>query len=223
LDRLNAVNKILQSPTLDLNNAVVCVKPLKCFIDVQRDMFSVYEEKGKLITDSVDYVKKRNLKHNIRLDSLGNKSSSNVELKPSEKFKVNCFLPVIDQLSISINQRLKAYEVICDRFSFFSRLYEQSYEELQEAAKQLVKVYKDDLDELLCVEIVNFAEFMKLYSSSKPTQMSNKHFMYKTLIEKDVYTAFPNVAVALRIYLVIMVTNCSGERTFSRLKIIKNR
>lgn len=64
---------------------------------------------------------------------------------------------------------------------------------------------------------------MKLYSSSKPTQMSNDHFMYKTLIEKDVYTAFPNVAVALRIYLVMMVTNCSGERTFSRLKIIKNR
>lgn len=64
---------------------------------------------------------------------------------------------------------------------------------------------------------------MKLYSSSKLTQMSNEHFMYKTLIEKDVYTAFPNVAVALRIYLVIMVTNCSGERTFSRLKIIKNR
>ncbi|KAE9523745.1 hypothetical protein AGLY_015805 [Aphis glycines] len=215
LDGLNAVNKILQSPTLDLNNAVVCVKSLKCFIDAQRDMFSVYEEKGKIITDSVDYVKKRNLKHNIRLDPLGNKSSSNVELKPSEKFKVDCFLPVIDQLSTSINQRLKAYEVISDRFSFFSRLYENSYKELQEAAKQLVKVYKDDLDELLCVEIVHFAEFMKFYSSSKPTQMSNEHFMYKTLIEKDVYTAFSNVAVALRIYLVIMITNCSGERTFS--------
>jgi len=34
-------------------------------------MFSVYEEKGKIITDSVDYVKKRNWKHNIRLDPLG--------------------------------------------------------------------------------------------------------------------------------------------------------
>lgn len=154
---------------------------------------------------------------------MGYKSSSSVELNPSEKFKIDCFLPVIDQLSTSINQRLKAYEVLCYRFGFFGRLYELSYEELQKAAKQLVIVYKNDLDELLCVEIIHFAEFMKLNSNSKPTQMINGHYTYKTLIEMDVYTAFPNVAVALCIYLVIMVTNFSGERTFSRLKIIKNR
>lgn len=53
--------------------------------------------------------------------------------------------------------------------------------------------------------------------------MSNEHFMYKTLIEKDIISALPNVEIALRMYLVIMVTNCSSERTFSRLKIIKNR
>lgn len=224
LDRFNATNKTLQAPTLDLNNVVACIKSLKTFIDAQRELFLVYEEKGKDISDSIDYtVRKRNFKNNVRLQPLGYKNSSGVELNPSEKFKIDCFLPVIDQLSTSINQRLKAYEVICNRFGFFGRLYELSYKELQEAAKQLVTVYKDDLDELLCVEIVHFAEFMKLYSKSKPTQMSNEHFMYQTLIEKDVQTAFPNVEVALRIYLVIMVTNCSGERSFSRLKIIQNR
>ncbi|CAI6376900.1 unnamed protein product [Macrosiphum euphorbiae] len=124
-------------------------------------------------------------------------------------------------MSSAISQRLKAYEVICDRFGFFGQLNNLSNEELQEAAKKLVAVYDDDLDELLCVEIINFSEFIKLYS--KPTEMSNEHFMYKTLIEKYVISAFPNVEIALRMYLVIMVTNCSSERTFSRLKIIKNR
>lgn len=99
---------------------------------------------------------------------------------------------------------MKAYVIICNRFGFLGCLYELSYEELQEAAKQLVTVYEDDLDELLCVEIVHFAEFMKLYYKSKPLQMSNEHSMYKTLIKKDVQTAFPNVEVALRIYLVII-------------------
>ena len=33
---------------------------------------------------------------------------------------------------------------------------------------------------------------------------------------------FPNVEVVLRIYLSMMVSNCSGERTFSKLKRIKN-
>ena len=29
--------------------------------------------------------------------------------------------------------------------------------------------------------------------------------------------------VLLRIYLVLMISNCSGERSFSKLKLIKNR
>lgn len=35
--------------------------------------------------------------------------------------------------------------------------------------------------------------------------------MYKTLIEKDIYTDFSNVVVALHIYLVTMITNYSGR------------
>ena len=35
-------------------------------------------------------------------------------------------------------------------------------------------------------------------------------------------SAFPNVNIALCIYLSLMVTNCSGERSFSKLKRIKN-
>ena len=31
------------------------------------------------------------------------------------------------------------------------------------------------------------------------------------------------VYIALRVYLILMVTNCSGERSFSKLKYIKNR
>ncbi|KAG6927717.1 zinc finger MYM-type containing 1 [Chelydra serpentina] len=33
---------------------------------------------------------------------------------------------------------------------------------------------------------------------------------------------FPNVFVALRIYLTLPVSNCSGERSFSQLKRIKS-
>ena len=43
------------------------------------------------------------------------------------------------------------------------------------------------------------------------------------LIDKCVKCSFPNVEIALRMYLILMVTNCSGERSFSKLKYIKNR
>ena len=47
--------------------------------------------------------------------------------------------------------------------------------------------------------------------------------MYTSLIKKNkLELLFLNVNIALRIYLSLMVTNCSGERSFSKLKRIKN-
>ena len=34
---------------------------------------------------------------------------------------------------------------------------------------------------------------------------------------------FPNIEIALKMYLALMPTNCTGERSFSKLKIIKNQ
>ena len=41
-------------------------------------------------------------------------------------------------------------------------------------------------------------------------------------VQHNLVSIFPNVEVVLRIYLSMMVSNCSGERTFSKLKRIKN-
>jgi len=37
-----------------------------------------------------------------------------------------------------------------------------------------------------------------------------------------IQSTFPNVLTALRIYRCLMITNVTGERTFSKLKILKN-
>ena len=47
--------------------------------------------------------------------------------------------------------------------------------------------------------------------------------MYRLLLENNLETAFPNVLITLRIYLSLMISNCSGERSFSKLKLIKNQ
>ncbi|KAL7296104.1 hypothetical protein TKK_0010652 [Trichogramma kaykai] len=35
-------------------------------------------------------------------------------------------------------------------------------------------------------------------------------------------STFPSTEISLRIFLSLMITNCSGERSFSTLKLIKN-
>jgi hypothetical protein len=119
---------------------------------------------------------------------------------------------------------IAAYELVCSRFGFLSELEALDPNDIQSAAKILVTAYSEDLDECIGNELVQFAEFVKLF---KPNEQKNdtsaEQFMYQLIHEKHVNETFPNVEIALRIYLVLMVTNCSAERSFSKMKLIKNR
>lgn len=55
-----------------------------------------------------------------------------------------------------------------------------------------------------------------------PSEIFENPFkMFKFLSENDRATAFQNLFIALRIYLTIPVSVASGERSFSRPKLIK--
>ena len=60
-------------------------------------------------------------------------------------------------------------------------------------------------------------------NSDSNTDLNIFYFMNKTIIEECVHCAFPNIEIALRIYFTLMVTNSSSERSFSKMKLIKNR
>jgi hypothetical protein len=46
--------------------------------------------------------------------------------------------------------------------------------------------------------------------------------MYQVLKQDGISETFPNVEIALRMYLCMFVTNCSGERSFSTLNRVKS-
>jgi hypothetical protein len=43
------------------------------------------------------------------------------------------------------------------------------------------------------------------------------------IIIVDIIDVFPNIYIALRLYLTIPLTNCEAEHSFSKLALIKNR
>ena len=47
--------------------------------------------------------------------------------------------------------------------------------------------------------------------------------MYRLLLENNLETIFPNTVIALWVYFSLMISNCSGERSISKLKLIKNQ
>ena len=49
-----------------------------------------------------------------------------------------------------------------------------------------------------------------------------EHLVYFLIIEKHLQDAFPNIETILIMYFVSIITNCSNERSFSKLKLVKN-
>ena len=62
-----------------------------------------------------------------------------------------------------------------------------------------------------------------MFLGKEQLDVSMENFMYTLIHEKGVQDEFPNFEIALRIYLVLVITNCSAERSFSKMKLIKNR
>jgi hypothetical protein len=45
----------------------------------------------------------------------------------------------------------------------------------------------------------------------------------KVIGDEELYDTFPDVAIALCIFICLMVSNCSSERSFSRMALIKSK
>ena len=83
-------------------------------------------------------------------------------------------------------------------------------------SKTLQQMYPDDLGEDIADEIARY--YYVLNTNEKTHVMTNLHNARRNAY---VYIAFPNVRLALGIYLAILISNAEGEWSFSGLKGIR--
>ena len=62
---------------------------------------------------------------------------------------------------------------------------------------------------------------LQIFSNIVPDSVSSSFHDLRFIYGHGLNTAVPNVAIALRIALTIPITVASGERSFSKLKLIK--
>src|ERR1043165_4598129 len=91
-----------------------------------------------------------------------------------------------------------------------------SSDETVSKAKALIEIYSSDLEEAFTDELILFS---RIFAECKTVVE-----MIKIQIQDrpKLVTSFPNVNIAFRIYLSIFGTSSEGERSFSKLKLIKN-
>ena len=158
---------------------------------------------------------RRPRKKNPRYETPTNQTAP---LSPSDKYRDETFLKILDNLQSELTKRQKAYEKLSDTFGFLRNLRTSSDEEISLHSINLVTAYPEDLDGSIKEEFIHFSALAANFDEKK-----GKEAQYFALIkEHSLECTFPNIVVALRIYLCMMVTNCSGERSFSKLKRVKN-
>ena len=188
-----------------------------------RDQFDKFESEAQILTQEQDYRPTRRIARNRRRDEdVGSDHSvpdAMEDKSPKERFRVKVFLAALDNLLSAVEQRRNAYTEFDIRFSFWQNLHDLTSAQIQESAERLLEVYPQDLEDGLKDELSQFSEFLKQIG----VDCSSPELTYFTLIEENnLDTMFPNIDNSLRIYLCMMVTNCTGERSFSKMKLIKN-
>jgi Domain of unknown function (DUF4371)/hAT family C-terminal dimerisation region len=228
LVRYNEVSKTLQKKDVDLSVVISLLQSLQLFTaELRNDVeFVGFELKAKALAkeaeyaDSVSSTRKR--KRSIRLTRFEGAAPDTV-LTGSSKFKVDTYLPVIDSLCQALLHRLSAYETIHGLFSFLLELPALDSSSIEDSCKSLALVYSVDIDEK---EFVAECQHFKHHIHCQPKLQNQTKLsmsaLYHVIKEDCLESTFPNLEIALRIYLTLMPTNCTGERSFSKLKIIKN-
>jgi hypothetical protein len=135
-----------------------------------------------------------------------------------DHFRVNTFYPILDNLQSELKRRSSAYEQFTKQFAALTNITELSSTELREKANILIKAYPDDIEDSFEEECVHFQGHLRASWGSKLTlsQISQKFY------SDDLSSIYPNIEVAIRIFLCTPATNCTAERSFSCLKRVKN-
>ena len=72
------------------------------------------------------------------------------------------------------------------------------------------------------IYLLSFSSFTHIFDTSLVQQKLDWVMLNKVIVEDNIECAFPNLEISLRIFLTLMVTNCTTERPFSQMKRIKN-
>ena len=92
--------------------------------------------------------------------------------------------------------------------------------EIEASAKTLFQYYLDDLEESLPEEMIHFSTLINQHHFNRECKEIQ---IFRFINENKFMYSFPNVSVVFRLYLCMMISNCSGERSFSVLKRVKNQ
>lgn len=229
LFKVNVLSKMMQSSSLNIK---VCVDYLENLIDFFSKMRSdegymnVLVGATELANDleiQTDFPPVHSMRRRRTSRQFDYEHEDEAVRDPKIHFKINFFFKVLDQILSSLSDRFDGLQSYSDIFGFLFKIGDISDQDLMKNCK--------DMDLKLRDESLNESDIdgSDLYNEIKAFNLHFKESLQREpedilqfILENSLMATFPNLFVALRIMLTLPVSVATGERSFSKLKIIKN-
>lgn len=211
LIKFEKVNRILQKSDLNLSVATQLYESLISHVESLESQFDDFFNDAKMT-----YV-------NLNAEEYTLKTRSAITLDNMDQNKTVCqrtiFTPVIESLIANLKTRMSCYKQMDEKFSFLTKLNELDFDQISTACRNISSFYSKDLDEN---ELISECEIAKHYFFTDSATSISQASLYSKIIKDELQTVFPNIEIMLRIFLSLFITNVPDERSFSKLKFIKD-
>jgi hypothetical protein len=218
---INTASKKLQSKIVCMDATLKQIEGVISYFQKYRDEGfepSIEVAKGIASTEP-KFPTKRQGKRKKHFDEI-NDQDEEIKLSALESFRVNYFLVVVDAAIASLTsqfEQLKTFEKVFGFLFNSKNLKSLDDNDLQRHCTYFAEVFSDsnssdvDLDHFFCE--------LKVLQATLPDGIMLAPEILRFVTTVDCY---PNVSIAYRILLTVPVTVATAERSFSKLKLLKN-
>ncbi|KAL9154317.1 hypothetical protein ABFS82_10G106500 [Erythranthe guttata] len=229
LHKINLVSKKLQSEDMRLDIAIKQLTGLVSFFEMYRENgFSSAMIDAKKIASQMEiepiFFEKRRIARKRHFDEISNTERENQSAE--ESFRIDYFLLVVDIAIGQLRSRFEQMQCFESIFGFLfdvAKLISLDGNELMSSCVNLENALRhgesSDIDaKYLCSEL----EVLQVMLPNEACDANKPWTSFQILEFVKTIDMFPNAMIAYRILLTIPVTVASAERSFSKLKLLKN-
>jgi hypothetical protein len=219
---VNKVSKKLQAPTMCIDSTLDLIQGMMEYFEKYRNEgFSVCLNIAKDIANDMGVNASFPVKRKVVRKKQFYESSCHEEIIENERaFEINYFLVFVDMASTSLRTRFEELCMFKGLFGFLlssSTLRSLNDRELEECCTKFANTFSHDGS---CdVELNDLISELKILKFTLPSGTLSAMEIFKHIRDVDCY---PNASIAYRILFTVLVTVASAERSFSKLKLLKN-
>ncbi|CAL9694792.1 unnamed protein product [Knipowitschia caucasica] len=214
LSEINFASKALQAAEVSMDTAIRLIESLKEFVLKYRDEgFEKSLDIARRIAIEMHAspeFKERRLRKQKRFHD-DNSSTGHHEKEPERHFRCMVFNVIVDTVLQELSDRFTNLDILSTKFAFIAQMDQMTKAELEESVTKYALTTSDVSRDII----------QEIYPASRLLKGHTVVEKLTFLMKENLDLVFPNLTVALRVFLTMPLTVASAERSFSKLKLIK--